>query len=573
MKKFCELITNLSYKTVWSLFGLFIAWLVIVCGNITSRINDDEHIFLIHDSIIINMLYSLLFFLFIAICNYLWSVFLKRKTDNDSILIHNTVVRGMLITIGIMGLLLVLCSQNDARADQLTILDCVNELRNHDFSCLNPGGYLDKYHNQYGIVFMMYYASFIFGNYNFIAFQLINVLALVNFYKYLEMLSSKIYGMKVGILVTFVGILFLPLIFYTNFVYGTTIGLSLSITALFYLREYFLSQKINHLLIALISCFIAILIKQNYLIFVIGFLLYCVLAFLSDLNLKKALAILGIFMVLMCSSILPGLIVNTTVDVKNNSGVSSLAFVAMGLQESSWMYNGWYNDYNSYTYNDAAFNGQAQSEIAKNYLRSRLNEFKESPDMALSFFAGKNASQWTNPDFQGLWINRVMPHTNRLERPEWIMELFSPRICELIAMVLDVLQFWILLGALIFIFLNKKDLTSWCLMTIFIGGFIFHTFWEAKSQYTLPYFTLLFPMTCAGWITVLDHITSFIKNRQLNKNHAIKLLILVASTIIVLGITSYNGLPVLSNLFAYDQFADDDYIKYLVDNNIHDFFY
>lgn len=34
---------------------------------------------------------------------------------------------------------------------------------------------------------------------------------------------------------------------------------------------------------------------------------------------------------------------------------------------------------------------------------------------------------------------------------------------------------------------------------IFIGGFIFHLFWEAKGQYTISYFLLLFPVAIAGY--------------------------------------------------------------------------
>lgn len=33
----------------------------------------------------------------------------------------------------------------------------------------------------------------------------------------------------------------------------------------------------------------------------------------------------------------------------------------------------------------------------------------------------------------------------------------------------------------------------------FIGGFIFHLFWEGKCQYTLPYFMLLLPLSIIGF--------------------------------------------------------------------------
>lgn len=38
---------------------------------------------------------------------------------------------------------------------------------------------------------------------------------------------------------------------------------------------------------------------------------------------------------------------------------------------------------------------------------------------------------------------------------------------------------------------------------VIIGGFIFHTFWEAKSQYILPYFVLMLPLFVAGSVELV----------------------------------------------------------------------
>ena len=34
---------------------------------------------------------------------------------------------------------------------------------------------------------------------------------------------------------------------------------------------------------------------------------------------------------------------------------------------------------------------------------------------------------------------------------------------------------------------------------IMMGAFVFYMFWEAKSQYTLPYYYLLIPYAVMGW--------------------------------------------------------------------------
>ena len=44
------------------------------------------------------------------------------------------------------------------------------------------------------------------------------------------------------------------------------------------------------------------------------------------------------------------------------------------------------------------------------------------------------------------------------------------------------------------------------LPTIFIGGFLFHLFWEAKSQYTITYFVLLMPYCAKGLMDMTNEM-------------------------------------------------------------------
>ena len=45
----------------------------------------------------------------------------------------------------------------------------------------------------------------------------------------------------------------------------------------------------------------------------------------------------------------------------------------------------------------------------------------------------------------------------------------------------------------------------------FIGGFIFHLFWEGKCQYTLPYFMLLLPLSIIGFYSMAKKLSSVTK--------------------------------------------------------------
>ena len=40
-----------------------------------------------------------------------------------------------------------------------------------------------------------------------------------------------------------------------------------------------------------------------------------------------------------------------------------------------------------------------------------------------------------------------------------------------------------------------------------IGGFVFFTFWEAKSQYVAPYYFVIIPYAVIGWKSMINKIS------------------------------------------------------------------
>ena len=42
---------------------------------------------------------------------------------------------------------------------------------------------------------------------------------------------------------------------------------------------------------------------------------------------------------------------------------------------------------------------------------------------------------------------------------------------------------------------------------LMIGGFVFFTFWEAKSQYVAPYYFVIIPYAVIGWKSMINKIS------------------------------------------------------------------
>lgn len=199
---------------------------------------------------------------------------------------------------------------------------------------------------------------------------------------------------------------------------------------------------------------------------------------------------------------------------REEGGISSWAFLAMGLQENDQYYNGWWNIYNVDSYEKAEGDRKQQEAAAKEVVRERTEFMRDNPEYALRFFSGKNASQWNNPDFQGFWINSHLENDPFIP-PDWVSDVISGKTMWLLRGLLNRLQFIILIGTVLFMLLKRnKGFGFESIGIIVLGGFIFHTFWEAKAQYTLPYFAMMLPMSAVGWSEYINRLKAFLKKRN-----------------------------------------------------------
>ncbi|WP_090815240.1 ArnT family glycosyltransferase [Oribacterium sp. KHPX15] len=574
MGKVYELIADFAAKIAWGIFFCFIFWLFIVTGYSTVRLGDmNERSYIIHDSMVQNLLFSVVILFLMTLIFRSFKRF-KEKQLKDSVLHridHRKVTGVMLLAFTIMCFIFVVTTQHIPRSDQKYVVDCAEEILNHDYSCFEPEGYLDYYPNQYGIVLIMYCLTVIFGSNNYLIFRLINVLALGLLFGFMRSLTEKIFDVPTSILNCVVLLMFLPLALYVTFVYGNILGLTAGIGSLYYLYGFMEEKGRWKLAAAVALSAFSVLIKQNYMIFTLGLGIYCLMELLKRRNLRTLAAFFCILFTLSFGSIVPGFLMKQLTGIDKKGGLSSVSFIVMGLQDNPKRFNGWYNEYNYVSYKKAGFDKNLQTERCLVDLKERLNEFAEKPLMAVSFFSGKNISQWCNPDFQAFWINQGLSTASDFKSPGWIVEFLSVYRSERISKLLNLLQFWIIAGALIFAMFSRKDNVSLCFAVIFIGGFLFHTVWEAKGQYTLPYFVCLIPLSCSGWMNTVRQSDILMDEVILKKwkfrNKYLKPLrisMLMLACMIYFSICSSSGIA--GSLLAMKRYSDFSYQVYLRDN-------
>lgn len=491
------------------ILALLLAILTITSMLVTCSVDWDEVVSYAPDRIYKHILFAVVMSVVLVLCrhirnllrgNWLEKVFRDLTVDLD----FNKVVIALHFVLGIFW---VIATQVQTDADQYYCAEITSRqmFADYDFSDYMPGGYMYNYPYQTGLVLVMVLVFRLFGSMNYLAFQMCNVFAMLLFdisvTKITEYIGSPA-AKKISSAMLF---LFWPILFYTVFVYGNLLGLAFGTTALFFEYRYLKKRRLRDIVISSVMIGLAVMMKTNYLIFLVAMLIFLVLDFIMTYRKRTIFyAVLAVICYVLGTTG-PVALVSMQSGLDVGSGVPKIAFISMGLRESA-LAPGWWDDYyHENLYVDSGYNGQLASEMAKEDIGERLEKFKEDPGYTADFFYKKMVSQWCDPTFEGFWISRydkgvtlsgIVDNILNRDLRGWITEF------------LDLYQTFIYWTALLFVILNRKNnnVFLWLPGTAVIGGFLFHMIWEAKGQYTLSYFVLLIPYSSIAAVQVIKWV-------------------------------------------------------------------
>ena len=449
------------------------------------------------DNLIVNLLFIFLILLFIC---YFKNI-LKKLNSRNLILF-------VLITVSALCFFYIFLVKAYPKADQSVVLNQAYQFSINNYETLETGRYMNVFAHQLGLVFILEKIGNIIGQNNYIFWQCLNVLFINLIIFYLYKMSDFIFEKtEVRNLTLILSMLCIPLLLYTVFVYGNLAGCALSLMAIYYEVKYFKDPKFSYLILSIIFISIAYLIRSNNLIILIAMI---IIYFIELIMTKKAFYLLCILMTITCCF---GLTLGVKKYYSSVSGhpidtpMPKTLWISMAINDDSPLCEGWYDRYIVDVYEMTNYNYDEANAIAINDIKSRLFYFKDNPKEALRFFSRKINSTWINPDFQSFWIAQTEEndsHWGSLEK-----SIFYGRLNTSLSFVMNIGQTLIYLGALVFAItqFKKIEFSQLALIIIFIGGFLFHILWEAKSQYVITYFILLFPYASKG----LENLTLMIK--------------------------------------------------------------
>lgn len=207
-------------------------------------------------------------------------------------------------------------------------------------------------------------------------------------------------------------------------------------------------------------------------------------------------------------------------------GIPMVSWLAMGLHEAM-PGPGWYNGtYTVVNFRNHNYDSSAAAEASMEVIQDRLEQMKETPSETAAFFRDKILSQWNEPTYQSLWNNQVRGQIG----DKWGIAAY---VCEegeyRTKSVMDFSIQFVFCGMLlatVFLFLRTvkrrtespaEETALYLIPLLFLGGFLYHALFEAKSQYVITYVVFMIPYAAWGFAKACETGKSIWKQIQTKK--------------------------------------------------------
>ena len=402
-------------------------------------------------------------------------------------------------------------------ADQMLVWNAVKNINNGNYVDFEKGQYLNAHPLQLGLVTFERLIATFSENITFLYF--LNLLFNIGSIILLWLISKVVYeNTVVQNLTAIISVLFTPLLFNTLFVYGNVYGLTFLLGAV-YTQLLSLNKKgkkrIIYGICTVILAGMAYLVKPN---FEIGIVAIAIVYFLAIFREKRYIVLVfGTLLVIPTVNIALGKIYSYEVskNISLSGGIPKLTYVVMGLSEDSNGRVGWYTGYNDRAFSDNDYNTNKAEKIAKKDLRKRIDYLKKHKTYTRKIFIKKIISTWTDSTYQSIWNGPLPTWCGKINTD--IMRIIyikdgESKLYKFIRYGSVVIVWTIFLFSITCTLLyltGKMNIDENYLLyavIFFIGGFIFHTFWETKAQYMYQYTASLIPVASVGLYKVMDFI-------------------------------------------------------------------
>lgn len=478
-----------------------------------------ENVTYLGDNVLINILYLLVFI----------ALFFLLKKVADKIPMWSVYTASALWTI-LLGVLWVYSVRSAPTHDSQIVTSAAYAIaKNGDYSQVTAD-YFYRFPFQLGYVFVNELLMYILPVKDgcFLSLEVVNILFLAGANLSMISIINDIFDNKnmaklAGILLMFS----LQPILFSTFLYGNIPGFAFALLAVMLMMRYYKTNKYAYLIASPIALGLSVSVKLNNMIVFVAVVIIAVILLIKRRKLTDIIYILLACIMVVGIKDLMIIQYQQRANVDYGDGIPMWSWMHMGFSEGS-IENGWYNYYCTVApFEENNRDSEKTAEISKQRIKERLDYFSHNPKYTLNFFYKKAVSQWNEPTYQSIWTNQVRGFYGESNA---LGKFVIGDGEKYVKSYMNAFQLIVFLGMLIYCVLAtlQKDIKQMMIPLIFLGGFLYHLLFEAKSQYALTYFAMMVPCAAVGYYKSLDYFESkFLKKSpkssgNKNKNKADK---------------------------------------------------
>lgn len=383
------------------------------------------------------------------------------------------------------------------------------------------GGYIERFPYQIPMILILYVCRLVAGSQMVLFFEVLNCIAAATVaylvVRITEVASRSANATCIAVLIT---VMTLPIYFYATFIYGNGICMPFCLGAfLMQMKGFSSNSPRRHILAAVLAC-IGVLIKSSMMLVLVAMAVVWVVSALK--HRAPLLAGVAVAAFILNTALSSGVLAATSRIVPTNlhNGLPSTTWIVMGLgantsKDAAFERHGTNNDY-VWAILDNEYSPEQYSEMNATYLAERFNDYVHDPVWAVKYFASKYLLEWSDPLYGSLgasnWSRALPDHSAMTERTYTALapHFYYGRGNRLITIVCDTAQLITIGGAAVFSIAarRKTPIELYAPFLYAAGGALFYLFWEAKSQYILPFYIALIPYAALGVHLVVQRLRS-----------------------------------------------------------------
>lgn len=436
----------------------------------------------------------------LAMAGFLWME--KKLSDRVKKWITWGSVAAAALWIGVVAFWWINSATRVPLADQAEISWRASDFRRGEYASLMPGGYVDRFPRQLGLIAMVEFLYSVAGDGNFYAFEVMCAIMTVGIvlagYLSLRELNDS---MPVAVFYSLTMLGCFPLAFYTSWMYGEIPGIFFSLWGIWMLFRFNNKRHAGWLIGGAMLLSAAYLVRATSMVLIIAVVLTLLVRSLAKKDWRLLVAAL-------CTALIPNLayvgiqqVYALRSQIEKSDGIPAWSWIALGVQESEGRY-GWYHDnYENTVYLMNNYDKEAAKAVYRSDFRAQMELFRAEPKYAGFFFREKILSQWNEPLYQGLYFGNNYSPEDYPEEDSLVYRLNTDLLPRLLR-ICDRLQMVLYFGmVLYFIWGIRKDddLVRHIFVVNVIGGFFLSVIWEAKARYIFPYYMVMFPVAAMGF--------------------------------------------------------------------------